>query len=73
MDIKKIIGVLLIAAGLYLGYVGVNTISNNSNEVEILGIEIEADNESGKEKGFMYLGLAALAFVGGIYTLNKKS
>ena len=73
MDTNKIIGAILLIGGLYLGYLGINTVSNNSADVEILGLEIEADNESGKEKGYMYLGLAAVAFVGGVYTLNKKS
>ena len=73
MDTKKIIGIILLVVGLFLGYQGINTVSNNSADVEILGLEIEADNESGKEKGYMYLGLAGVAFIEGVYTLNKKS
>jgi len=35
-------------------------------------VEINASNESGKEQGYLYLGLAIVLFVGGIYTVNKS-
>ena len=72
MNITKIIGIILLTVGLYLGYTGINTVTSNSNDIEILGLEIEVDNESGKEKGYMYIGLGALLFFGGLYTLNKS-
>jgi hypothetical protein len=31
-----------------------------------------ASNESGKEQGFLFTGLAVVLFGGGIYSLNKK-
>ena len=73
MKTGKIIGVILIIAGGYLGYLGINKVSNNSKEVKVLGLEIDASNESGKEQGYLYLGGAALLLVGGLYSLNKKS
>jgi hypothetical protein len=36
-----------------------------------LGLKIDASNESGKQEGYLYLGLAVVLFAGGIYTLTK--
>ena len=72
MKIGQILGAVLIIAGLYVGYLGINKVANNSAEVKVLGIEIDASNESGKEQGFLYIGLAIVLFGGGIYSINKK-
>ena len=72
MKIGKIIGIVLLLASLYIGYLGINKVSNSSAKVEVIGIEIDASNESGKEQGFLYIGLAVILFGGGIYSLNKK-
>lgn len=72
MKIGKILGAVLILGAIYVGYLGINKVSNNSKEVEVLGLEIDASNESGKEQGFIYIGLAVILFGGGIYSLNKK-
>ena len=72
MGLRKIIGILLIVGGLALGYKGVTEISDNSASIEVLDLEIDVSNNSGKQQGYIYLGLAVLLFVGGIYTLNKK-
>ena len=69
---KKIIGGILIFIGLAVGYFGVTKISENTQQVNLLGLKIDASNESGKQQGYFCLGLAAILFVGGIYTLNKS-
>lgn len=71
MDTKKIIGGILIIISLAMSYIGVDKISENTQQVNLLGLKIDASNESGKQQGYFYLGLAAILFVGGIYTLNK--
>lgn len=71
MNSSKIIGAILIIISLGIGYVGFNKIADSSNSVKLLGVEIDASNESGKEQGYLYLGLAIVLFVGGIYTINK--
>ena len=71
MNSTKIIGAILIIISLGIGYVGFNKIADSSNSVNILGVQIDATSESGKEQGYLYLGLAILLFVGGIYTVNK--
>lgn len=72
MKISKILGAILIIVSLGLGYIGINKIVDNTKSVNVLGIKIDASNESGKLQGFIYLGLAIVVFAGGIYTLNKK-
>ncbi len=66
------IGGILIIISLAIGYFGVTKISENNQQVNILGLKIDASNEPGKQQGYFYLGLAAILFVGGIYTLNKS-
>ncbi len=72
MNITKIIGILLMVGGIALGYMGITKIADNSAAIEILDLEIDVSNESGKEQGYIYLGLAVLLFAGGIYSLRKK-
>ncbi|WP_395063441.1 DUF5963 family protein [Flavobacterium sp.] len=72
MKIEKIIGTVLLLISLYIGYLGINKVSSSSKEVKVLGLEIDASNESGKENGFMYIGLAVVLFAGGLYSINKK-
>jgi len=71
MKTAKIIGILLIVFSIYLGYIGINKVSNNTNEVNFLGLEIDASNETGQTEGLVYLGLAGALFIGGIYTIKK--
>ncbi|MES2574230.1 MAG: hypothetical protein V4572_04765 [Bacteroidota bacterium] len=72
MDTSKIVAIVLIIGSLAIGYIGYNKVSQNTNEVNVLGVKLEASNESGQQEGYLFIGLAALVFVGGIYTLNKS-
>ena len=69
---KKIIGIILIVAALFLGYLGVNQVQKSANSVEVLGIELSAEDKGGKETGYIELALAVVALVGGIYLVSKK-
>lgn len=71
MDVRKITGAILIIISLVVGYIGFNKISQSSNEVKVLGVEIEASDESGKKEGYLYVGLAIVLFGGGIFTINR--
>jgi hypothetical protein len=73
MNTQKLIGTILIIGSLVLGYVGADKIINNDASIEILDINIDVSNKSGKRQGFLYLGLAVVLFVGGVYTLRKES
>jgi len=72
MNTSKIIGIVLIVISLAVGYVGINKIADNTKEINLLGLKIDASNESGKEKGYLYLGLAVILLAGGVYTVNKS-
>lgn len=73
MKINKVIGAILIIAGLLLGYSAYKKISESTTSVNLLGVKIEASDESGKSEGYIFLGLAVILFGGGIYTLNKSN
>ncbi|WP_318639992.1 hypothetical protein [Flavobacterium ardleyense] len=72
MNTSKLIGIVLIVVSLGFAYMGFNKVSANTAEINVLGLEIDASNESGKSQGYIYLGLAAVLFAGGVYTLNSK-
>ena len=69
---KKAIGVILIVAALVLGYLGVNGLSESSQSVELLGMEITAEDGSAKQNAYIELGLGVVALVGGLYLLGQK-
>ena len=68
---KKIIGIILIVAALFLGYLGVNQVQESANSVEVLGVELSAEDKGGKETGYIEMGQAVVALVGGIYLVSK--
>ena len=69
---KTVIGIILIIAALVLGYLGVNQVQESANSVEILGIELSAEDKGGKETGYIQLGLGVVALAGGIFLLGKR-
>lgn len=73
MNSTKFIGFALILISLAVGYVGINKIADSSKKINLLGIQIEASDESGKQEGFLYLGTAIVLFAGGVYSLRGKS
>lgn len=73
MNTSKIIAILLIVVALAVGYIGINTVAANTESVNFLGIKFNVSDESGQTKGYLYIGLAVLLLIGGIYSLNKSS
>ncbi len=69
---KKIIGVILIVAALFLGYLGVSQVQESANSVEVLGIELSAEDKGGKETGYIQIALGVVALVGRIYLVSKR-
>lgn len=72
MNVKKIIGTVLILSGLFLGYFGANKMASSSSSIKVLELEVGMSNKSEKELSYIYLGLAILTFGGGLYILKKK-
>ncbi|MBK5194988.1 MAG: hypothetical protein JJE08_02990 [Proteiniphilum sp.] len=69
---KKVIGIILIVAALVLGYIGINGLTESSKSVELLGIEITAEDGSAKQNAYIELGLGVVALVGGLFLLGQK-
>lgn len=69
---KKIIGIILIVAALVLGYLGITGLNESSTSVELLGMEITAQDGQEKEKAYIKLGLGVVALVAGAYLVGQK-
>lgn len=69
---KSTIGIILIVGAVILGYLGITNLQESSKSVEILGIELKAEDNKGKEIAYIEIGAAVLALVGGIYLLGQK-
>lgn len=69
---KKIIGIILIVAALVLGYLGINGLNESSSSVELLGMEITAQDGQAKERAYIELGLGVVALIAGVYLLGRK-
>lgn len=72
MNLSKIIGAALIVLSIGMGYLGLDKIKENTVKINLLGLKIDASNESEKQQGYLYLGLAVLLLGGGLYSLNKS-
>lgn len=72
MNTSKIVGIVLIILSLAIGYKGYNKISESTAKVNVLGLKLEASDESEKNQGYLFLGIGAVLLAGGIYTLNKS-
>ena len=69
---KSIIGIILIAGAIILGYLGITNLQKSSKSVEILGVEITAEDNKGKEIAYVEIGVAIITLIGGIYLLGQK-
>lgn len=69
---KKVIGILLIVAALVLGYLGVTGISQIEKSVDLLGLEITAEDNNAKQTAYIELALGVVALAGGVYLLGQK-
>ncbi len=69
---KKIIGIILIVAALVLGYLGITGLNESSTSVELLGMEIKAQDGQEKEKAYIKLGFGVVALVAGAYLVGQK-
>lgn len=69
---KSVIGIILIAGAVILGYLGITNLQKSSKSVKILGIELTAEDNKDKEIAYIEIGAAVVALVGGIYLLGQK-
>jgi hypothetical protein len=69
---KKTIGIILIVLALGLGYLGFTQLQESRAAVEILGLEITAEDKESSGQAYVLLGLGAVCLVGGIVLLAAK-
>jgi hypothetical protein len=71
MKISRIAGIILIILSLGIGYIGFNQVREHTGQIKIFGIEFKASNESERNKGYFYLGIAGVLLLGGLYSLRR--
>lgn len=69
---KKIIALILIVIGVYLAYMGINTIAGSESSVEVIGVELSATDEGAQSNGILYLALGLVALAGGGVLFSRK-
>jgi len=69
---NKVIGIVLIVLSLGLGFLGIDKFSNSGESVDIVGIEISAEDNQEKTTSYFYLGFALVSLFGGITLLKRK-
>lgn len=69
---KKTVGIILIILAIGLGYMGIKGVQESGDSVEILGIELSAENKQEKTTAYLELGGALALLLGGIYLVGKK-
>ncbi len=55
-----------------MGYMGIRGLGESSKSVELLGMEITAEDGAAKQNAYIELGLGVIALVGGVYLLGGK-
>ena len=68
---KKVIGILLIVAAIVLGYLGITGASQSETSVDLLGLEITAQDSNAKQTAYIELALGVVALVGGVYLMGQ--
>ena len=69
---KTVIGIILIVGALILAYLGITGLQESTSAVNILGIELMAEDSGAKQVAVIELVGAVVAFVGGVYLLSAK-
>ncbi len=69
---NRTIGIILIIAALFLGFVGINKLDESGGTVNFLGIKISAKDKGAKETAYVLLGLGAICLIGGVMMVNRK-
>lgn len=70
---KKIIGILLLVLAGYLAYTGISKFSNSSSSVEVLGLELKAEDKQQKNTSYLFIGFAVISAIGGIVLIRSES
>lgn len=69
---KTILGVILIVAAIVLVYFGITGLQESTVAVNILGLELKAEDTGAKEIAIVELVGSVLALFAGLYLLRGK-
>ncbi len=69
---KVVIGIILIVAGIYLGYKGYKILQDSSASIEIGNVEIGAKDAKKESNGYVWIGVGVVAILGGVIVLTRK-
>ena len=69
---KMAIGIIFIIVALLLSYLGITGLQESTTAVNLLGIELRAEDSGAKQVAIIELIGAVIAFIGGIYLLSSK-
>lgn len=58
---KRTLGLILIIGAMVLGYLGIRDLGSSSTSVDILGIELSAEDNKAKEMAYVKIGLGVVA------------
>jgi hypothetical protein len=67
---KSILAVILIVAALVFAYLGIDTLRGSGASVDILGVEIEAQDQGARQTAYAYLGIAAICLICGVWLVR---
>lgn len=69
---KKIIGIVLILAAVYGAYTGLDKLNKSEESVKVMGLELSAEDSSGKSQAYITLGLSVVSLLAGVYLVGGK-
>ncbi|MDF2186833.1 hypothetical protein [Paraflavitalea sp. CAU 1676] len=69
----RIIGVILLVGGIFLGYMGYNKYTENKANVKIGDLEITAKDQGNTTVAFIMMAAGLVGIVGGAVMLSRKA
>jgi hypothetical protein len=69
---NKTIATILLVVGIGLALFGYNRYNNSVKSINIVGLELSAEDEKGTTEAYLLIGVGALLAIGGIVGLVKK-
>ncbi len=69
---NKTIATILLVVGIAVGLFGFNKYNNSVDSVNIIGLEISAQDESSTNEAYLLMGVGVLLAIGGLVGLVKS-
>lgn len=69
---KNVIALILLIAGIILLVMGINTYQESTANLEFLGLEVAAADETGQRTAIIYLALGLIGLVGSYLVYRRR-